>query len=734
MLDIGIIVPELAKYGGAERLLIECVVRWQREHAITIYAAGFDENILREHGISQHVKLVKISSHFEGPHSIVLNAVLLPKIWEQEIGKHDVYHGHLWPTHLIDLHPMVWYPHEPLRILYDMRYEQTIPDRIEPVRNIHIYPKYGYDRVLEPYREAYLNAIDLFDKVGRPDRIVANSKYTAAYLKDIYGQDVPDVVYPGVNLEDFIVDVPASRESPASDPPCRRFTFESTSGENVFLTVGQLWRHKRIGLAIEAVKMVENVQLYIVGQGPERENLQKMANALGLQDRVFFLGGLTNEDLRILYARALGIIFTPIKEPFGIVALEAMAAGKPLIGVKEGGFIEVVDGSCAFLVKPEPASIAEKMTFLRDHPDMAREMGASGRAKAKDYSWERTAEALLAQIRQTYSEWNASKRLTRAYYSESDTTLFGIQYYCWYGEGIGSSHWNDNNTYGGVTDMPIAGYYASNSGLTIRSHLAQLEDAGLDFLVLNLHLDRDGFHPREMVTIENMFSLASSMSSSLRFTLQLCLQEGIPDNFSELMDLIRQRFCRNPRYLHLDRRPVLYLFWTGVMDGRRSGIRVLRDSMEGIVRIAGSLRLYDRQTEYRKTMGLFDGFSLISPLDLSAPDMWEEIWGKAYAESEAGSMGMRIVTCGPGYDDSHLEDSARSMSPHRVVPRNDGETYAAAIDFALSVKPRPHQVLISSWNEYHENTHIEPSFKFKSLYLDMTKDFIRSGKQLWKTA
>jgi len=49
---------------------------------------------------------------------------------------------HLWPTYLVDLHPMVWYPHEPLRVLHDLRYEQNVEQvRNDAARNIHIYPK-----------------------------------------------------------------------------------------------------------------------------------------------------------------------------------------------------------------------------------------------------------------------------------------------------------------------------------------------------------------------------------------------------------------------------------------------------------------------------------------------------------------------------------------------------------------------------------------------------------------
>src|SRR5947208_838838 len=117
-LSLGVIIPELSKYGGAERYLIECVSRWQDLHDITIYASIINSDLLAEHGIGKKVKLCPLSPYFEGQHSILLNTALLPKVWEQEIGKHDIYHTHLWPTHLIDLHPMVWYQHEPLRLLH----------------------------------------------------------------------------------------------------------------------------------------------------------------------------------------------------------------------------------------------------------------------------------------------------------------------------------------------------------------------------------------------------------------------------------------------------------------------------------------------------------------------------------------------------------------------------------------------------------------------------------------
>ena len=128
MLDIAVIIPELSRYGGAQRFVMECVARWQHAHDVTLYSASFNQDLLEEHGISDRVRLKGISPLTEGPHALLYNCTVLPKKWALEIGKHDVYQAHLWPTHLIDLHPMVWYAHEPLRVLYDLcGWDRPIP-------------------------------------------------------------------------------------------------------------------------------------------------------------------------------------------------------------------------------------------------------------------------------------------------------------------------------------------------------------------------------------------------------------------------------------------------------------------------------------------------------------------------------------------------------------------------------------------------------------------------------
>src|SRR5262249_33719807 len=139
--------------------------------------------------------------------------------------------------------------------------------------------------------------------------------------------------------------------------------------------------HKRLRLVLEAVCQVEGVELHVAGAGNDRDRLTAMAAALGIVGRAHFLHGLTNREIQVLLARSLAVVFTPIREPFGIVALEALAAGRPLIAVEEGGYAEVVDDSCAFLVPPEPGAIADRIRFLREHTEIARQMGEAGRRR-----------------------------------------------------------------------------------------------------------------------------------------------------------------------------------------------------------------------------------------------------------------------------------------------------------------------------------------------------------------
>ncbi|MGB7249651.1 MAG: glycosyltransferase [Phormidesmis sp.] len=706
-MNLAIVIPLLEKYGGAERLLIECVSRWQHRHDITIYAAGINERILEEHGIGDRVKRELLSPYFEGEHSMLLNALLLPKIWQEEIGRHDLYHTHLWPTHLVDLHPMVWYPHEPLRVLHDLRFDQNVEQvGKDAARNIHIYPKYNYDRIGDSLYEAYLNSIDTMDKAVTPELIVANSRYSASYLESVYSTPVTDVVYPGVEPELFI-ELPTDR--------------------NLFVTIGQLWPHKRVNLLIEAIALTDDTQLIVIGAGPEKERLQEMTSQLGVDDRVFFLSGLTNWELALVLARACAFLFAAVKEPFGIVVLEAMAAGKPVIAVKEGGYVEACHPDYSFLVPPFPSAFAEKITYLQRHPEIAEQMGKASRQVAPQFTWQRTATELEERLVET---WQRSQRDQPAYKTTltDGQTLVGIQYYLWYGEGFGASHWNDSPRHGYVADKPLLGYYASTKGQTINYHFDLFEQMALDYVTLNLHVDSEGANGIELMGIQHVFDIAKKRNSPLRFAIQLAPYGEQTEELQRAVRLIEKMYVNHPNYFYLDEQPVLFWFWSSAFDGNRRLMLALTEMAETFVNFAMSLRLPQRSDEAKLTFDFFKGFAPFSPLELAGQSNWEKVWDTAYQSAEKSGMPYRIATVSPGYDDHALDDDVRAGNPYRVVPRQGGSTYQKTIDFVQGLSRPPHLIMVSTFNEYHENTHIEPSLRNGSQYVEMTAEFVKEIK------
>lgn len=707
-INLGIIIPFLEKYGGAERFVIECVKHWQHRHDITIYAASFDKSFVKQSGIGDSVRLVELTPHFEGEHSFVTNAVLLPKLWRQEIGRHDVYHTHLWPTHLVDLHPMVWFAHEPLRLLHDLRLEQRFGHIDEQApHDVHVYPKYNYDQIGTGLFDAYLSAIEAMDKSCAPEFTIANSRYAARYLAKVYGREMPHIVYPGVDVESPI---------------------DLKIDQNLFVTVSQLWPHKRTSLLIEAIALTDEIQLIIIGSGPELERLKSLCVKLGVEDRVFFLSDLSHYEVRLVLARACAFLFCPIREPFGIVVLEAMAAGKPIIAVNEGGFVEVCRPDFAVLIPPSPLIFAEAIRRLSDNPEQARKMGDAARNEVKPFTWKRTAIELEGFLLQAKVESTSTRAVTPA--PERSRPLVGIQYYAWYGDGFGEAHWNDNSRSGHVSDHPFPGFYPSEKGQTIEYHLTQFETMGLDFVILNLHIDHKGANQTELRSISNLFDIATIRNAELRFAIQISPYNDDAELIAKTIADIQKLYANRDEYLRIDGKPVLFWFWSSAHDGNRALFEAMTRAASSFRNLAVSLRLAKGVEESRLTFGFFEGFGLYSPLDLSAEENWIRVWQSAQDSSATARMTYRMVTVSPGYDDHALLDPLREGNPYRIVPRRKGETYARSLEFAASLPSAPDFIIISTYNEYHENTHIESSARNGKKYIQMTRDFVERVRSM----
>ena len=176
---------------------------------------------------------------------------------------------------------------------------------------------------------AYLRGWDRI-AAQRPDVIVAQSTVVKKRIKKYYGRE-SELIFSPVDVEKFKISQVKSQKSPASPSEAGRAKVKS----NFFLYVSRLIPYKRADLAIEAFNEL-GFPLIIVGIGSEEKKLKKTA-----ENNVKFVGELTDRELAGYYQNARALIF-PQEEDFGLVVLEANAAGTPVIAYKAGGALDTV--------------------------------------------------------------------------------------------------------------------------------------------------------------------------------------------------------------------------------------------------------------------------------------------------------------------------------------------------------------------------------------------------------
>jgi glycosyltransferase involved in cell wall biosynthesis/phosphoheptose isomerase len=170
--------------------------------------------------------------------------------------------------------------------------------------------------------------------------------------------------------------------------------------------LGRLVERKGVGNAISALARVPGVELVIaggppraeLGRDPEVRRLRALAEEAGVADRVDLRGRLDRADVAALLRSADAVVCVPWYEPFGIVPLEAMACGVPVVASAVGGMIDtVVDGVTGVHVSPrDPERLAEALAELLADPARRAAYGAAGAERARQrYGWPRIAAATL---------------------------------------------------------------------------------------------------------------------------------------------------------------------------------------------------------------------------------------------------------------------------------------------------------------------------------------------------
>lgn len=189
-----------------------------------------------------------------------------------------------------------------------------------------------------------------------------------------------EVVHPGVDVDRM---APSGRREP------------------FFLLPGRIMWTKNVELGIDAFTELKRRRARANGRGPlrlviagmvdakSRPYLENLRDLTSGHDDVEFVLNPRDDDLFDLYDRCLAVLFTPPNEDWGIVPLEAMAFGKPVVAVNRGGPAEsVLHGQTGFLCPPTPDEFAAAMESLLADPDLYRRMSAAARERAFRYRWQ----------------------------------------------------------------------------------------------------------------------------------------------------------------------------------------------------------------------------------------------------------------------------------------------------------------------------------------------------------
>lgn len=244
-----------------------------------------------------------------------------------------------------------------------------------------VYELYEQQQPASPELAALREAITAFDDraLGRATTLFANSRRVAERLQQYNGLASRPIYHPPFGQQDFYHAEPL----------------------DYFFYPSRLETLKRQDLVIEAAALMRTpARILIGGEGGQRRNYQQLIARLGVSDRVQLIGRFTEAEKRVLYARALGVLFVPHDEDYGYISLEAMLSAKPVLTCTDsGGPLEFIEHEFnGQVLDPQPAQLAAAMDELFLHRRLAAAMGQRGRQRIEQHaiSWDNVVEQLLA--------------------------------------------------------------------------------------------------------------------------------------------------------------------------------------------------------------------------------------------------------------------------------------------------------------------------------------------------
>jgi glycosyltransferase involved in cell wall biosynthesis len=313
--------------------------------------------------------------------------------------------GHGYPTELVSV-PFKWYPkdeilpHAAAWRMLDLSESNGMPvDLVIGTK----FPSYfaRHPRkvawLIHQYRAAYeLTGTEYSDfdhvegDVGLRERLVRLDRQMLGECERVFSN--------ACNTANRLARYNGVRAEPLYHPPRLASRLVPGPSGDYLLSVGRIESVKRADLAVRALTAIDRpIRLVIAGDGTQRANVERLADSLGVRDRVDFLGSVDDDRLVDLYAHALAVVYAPFDEDFGYVTLEAFLARKPVITCQDsGGVLEFVEHEVnGFVLPPDAAAMADAVNRLHHHRAQAAAFGDAGYARAATITWDGVIDRLV---------------------------------------------------------------------------------------------------------------------------------------------------------------------------------------------------------------------------------------------------------------------------------------------------------------------------------------------------
>jgi len=375
--------------GGAERLILNQVKCLRsRGHSVSCFGSIIDNNEcyfankdadFRPYIIN--LPLPKLRYSLSIPLSIILSPLINRKIKDYDV---TLCHHHPGPwigylTHKKYGKPFICYVHHPPRFLYP----ECMPKDVEWGADYDrktIF-KFANRRITR----SFLLNID-HTAINEADILLTNSKTVARQIKRIYGRNAT-VCYPGVDTDYF---------KPLPDFLTNDISKRLNLGNPIILSVGRHEPSKRLDWLIHIASIIRkevDATFAIAGKTNNYTySLIKLAKKLGVEQSIKFLGGVYDKDLIALYNKSRLLAFIPPNEDFGLVPLESMACGTPVVAWDNWGPSEtILNGINGYKIKPyDLDDFADKVVKVLSDDELRFKMGRNAVSYVRrHFTWEK---------------------------------------------------------------------------------------------------------------------------------------------------------------------------------------------------------------------------------------------------------------------------------------------------------------------------------------------------------